>query len=302
MDRTAAGRRVLPAGSRAPQHAPCSRLAIHQPRGLPEHLAGQTAPGQFKTRIRCTRTPARPICRSTPPAAKNKSAAGGAPAARGGRACTPKASKERLAFVVPCAWASPSGAAAARQQGALRKRALPHPRPRRRDPQTRPGACHRPSLVGCGRPRTPQHVTPPRRPAAEKSKRQGGSPGPAGAAKPVPHHLTPAGRAAFLPGRACPPLARFDSLAPQTQGLRSRGPHRSPRPGPHPRGCCARPRPHPRRRLLSLPKHCTVDPSRICGPNDRRKPGAARAEEPGRPAVKGQDEPRHTTSGPLTAE
>ena len=133
-----------------------------------------------QSRIRCTRTPARPICRFTPPAAKNKSAAGGAPAARGGGLArqTPakngwpsscRARGHRLAGPPPPDSKAPCGNAPCPTRGPA-------------------GATPRPTLalaiapgfgVAAGRsPRSTSH--PPRRPAAKKSKRQGGSQGRAG--------------------------------------------------------------------------------------------------------------------------
>ena len=221
---TAAGRPAFAGRTRAPAATP--------PRGLPQHLVRQTASAQFTKPNKVHANSSPPHLPLYPTSRQKQKRGWRGPSGTGGRACTPKASKGRLAFVVPLAWASLSGAAAARQQGALRKRALPHPRPRRRDPQTHPGACHRPGLVGCGRPVAPQYVTPSAQGARRKKQAPGWEPGPGrqGAAKPDSLPGTPVRRAAFLPGRACPPLA----ICKPRRNQERKGANRAPL---HPRGC-----------------------------------------------------------------
>jgi hypothetical protein len=162
----------------------------------------------LQSRIRCTRTPARPICRITPPAAKNKSAAGGAPAARGGGLARQRPAKN--------GWPSSCRARGHRLAG-------PPP------PDSKAHCVNAPCPT-----RGPAGATPSPTLALAIAKKQapGWEPGPGrqGAAKPDSLPGTPVRRAAFLPGRACPPLA----ICKPRRNQERKGANRAPL---HPRGC-----------------------------------------------------------------
>ena len=163
--------------------APCPRPAIHQARDCRSTWSGKPLRPSSQSRIWCTRTPARPICRFTPPAAKNKSAAGGAPAARGGGLARQRPAKN--------GWPSSCRARGHLLAGPPPPDSKAHcvnaPCPTRGPA----GATPRPTLalatalgwlVAAGRSlRSTSHRS--QGPAAEKSKRQGGSQGRAGKAR-----------------------------------------------------------------------------------------------------------------------
>jgi hypothetical protein len=155
----------------------------HHPVDCRSTWSGKPRRPSSQSQIRCTRTPARPICRSTPPAAKNKSAAGGAPAARGGGLARQRPAKG--GWPSSCRWRGHRLAGPPPPDSKAHCVNAPCPT---RGPA---GATPRPTLAlaiapgwlvaGARSPRSTSHH--PRRAPAEKSKRQGGSQGRAGRAR-----------------------------------------------------------------------------------------------------------------------